>query len=253
MGLAVAALSLVIPAAAQAFSFPLKGWWPMNEGQGQTVRDWSGNGGHGYLGTSPGADAADPEWVDGVLYGSALRFWGDRVVSIPASSALRPQQLTVSAWLRYQPDTMGWPVPGVFKYPISMGGEGCGASSYGMVTNPDDGLAFFIAGQGGTGYESPAAPRSIWDGKWHHVAGTFDGSRVRLYVDGKQQGNGTPVPAGTKIDYSFANRSGVIGGYAGTCDQLLSFRGDIDGVQIWSTPVPVDTVWKLLRSLFNGR
>jgi hypothetical protein len=252
--MAAAALSLVIPAAAQAFTFPLVGWWPMNDGQGQAVRDWSGKGGHGYLGVSPNPDAADPTWVDGVLHGSALRFFSDQVVSIPASSALRPQKLTVSAWLRFKADVHGWHVPGIFKYPISMGGGGCGASSYGMVTTVDEGLTFFIAGQDGRGYVSPQAPgSSLWDGKWHHVAGTFDGSRVRLYVDGKQQGNGTSVPSGTKIDYSLPNQSGAIGGFAGVCDQQLRFSGDIDGVQIWSTPIPVDTIWQLLKSLFNGR
>ena len=39
-----------------------------------------------------------------------------------------------------------------------------------------------------------AGPASVWDGKWHHVAGTFDGSTVRLYVDGVQVGTGTPAP-----------------------------------------------------------
>lgn len=253
VALAAVALSLVIPAGAHAFSFPLVGWWAMNEGSGQTVRDWSGKGGHGYLGTSPEPDIADPTWVDGVLNGSALRFFGDQVVSIPASSSLQPQKLTVSAWVRYKSELHGWHVPGIFKYPISMGGGGCGASSYGMVTNVDEGLTFFIGAQDGKGYDSPSAPSSMWDGDWHHVAGTFDGSRVRLYLDGVQRGNGTPVPAGTKIDYSFANQSGAIGGYADTCERLLNFRGDVDGVQIWSTPVPVDTVWRIVKTLFNGR
>jgi hypothetical protein len=54
-GLSAAALS-VLPATAGADGFPLVGWWPMNEGAGQTVRDWSGHGNNGTLGNSAGVD-----------------------------------------------------------------------------------------------------------------------------------------------------------------------------------------------------
>ena len=101
---------------------------------------------------------------------------------------------------------------------------------------------------------TPESSTAIWDGNWHHVAGTFDGSKLRFYVDGKQIGNGTSVPAGTKIDYSFETQGGAIGGYAGDCtSRYLDLRGDVDGVQVWSTSLPIDTIWKILKSLFNSR
>jgi hypothetical protein len=28
----------------------------------------------------------------------------------------------------------------------------------------------------------------VWDGSWHHVAGTYEGSMVRLFVDGMEIG-----------------------------------------------------------------
>ena len=37
------------------------------------------------------------------------------------------------------------------------------------------------------------APNTVWDGTWHHVAGTYDGAAVRFYVDGAQVGTGTPA------------------------------------------------------------
>jgi hypothetical protein len=253
--LAVAAISLAIPAAANAgsFGFPLEGWWPLNEGAGQTVRDWSGNSNHGFLGTSNVVDDADPAWTDGVLWGSALRFYGDDRVTIPASENLRPQRLTVSAWVRYKQSEFGSATPGIFKYPISMGGNGCDVSSYGMVTGVGEGLQFYIASNGQY-IVTPESSTALWDGNWHHVAGTFDGAKVRLYVDGKQVGTGTSVPTGTKIDYSFATQGGAIGGYAGECtSRYLDLRGDVDGVQVWSTAMPVDTIWNILKSLFASR
>src|SRR4029453_3441521 len=82
------------PAPAGAAGFPVVGWWPMNEGSGQVVRDWSGHGNNGTLGDSAGVDSHDPSWIPGVFAGSALRFSGDDYVSIPASSGLDPPNVT---------------------------------------------------------------------------------------------------------------------------------------------------------------
>ena len=58
----------------------------------------------------------------------------------------------------------------------------------------EPGLEFYISQNGGLTYAiSPDAGAGIWDGNWHFVVGTYDGLNVRLYVDGKQVGNGTPV------------------------------------------------------------
>ena len=73
-GAVLVAACLAVPSTASAAS-PLKGWWPMNERSGQTVRDWSGNGNHGMLGSTPVADDNDPTWIKGIFnVGSALRF-----------------------------------------------------------------------------------------------------------------------------------------------------------------------------------
>jgi hypothetical protein len=253
--LAAAAILLAIPAAANAatFSFPLAGWWPMNEGSGQVVRDWSGNRNNGYLGTSPAADASDPTWVDGVFNGSALHFNGNDNVTIPADDSLRPQRLTVAAWVRYVEGSSGSPTPGVFRTAVTMGDDNCQGGSYGLITGTGQGMLFYITVNDNPVRSPEALPSATWDGKWHHVAGTFDGSKVRLYVDGKQVGNGTSVPAGTKIQYNLpTTNNGAIGGLPGECDAAqLNFWGDVDGVQIWNQAIPVDTVWAILKSLFT--
>ena len=250
-----AAIFLGIPAAANAasFSFPLAGWWPMNEGSGQVVRDWSGQGNNGYLGTTPGVDSSDPTWVDGVFWGSALRFFGDDNVTIPASDSLRPQRLTVAAWIRYDKANFTSDQPGIFRTAVTMGDDNCQGGSYGLITSTNLGMQFYITVNNNP-VLSPAALPTTWDGKWHHVAGTFDGTKVRLYVDGKQVGTGTSVPAGTKIQYNLpTTNNGGIGGLPGECDaSQLNFEGDVDGVQIWNQAIPVDTVWAILKSLFTS-
>ena len=94
---------------------------------------------------------------------------------------------------------------------------------------------------------SPEAPTSIWDGKWHNAAGTFDGKTVRLFIDGVEVGSGTP--SSTPIVYNPPDGGGVIGDYGGTCD--LFFVGDVDGVQIWSRALPVADIWRFLKALFT--
>jgi hypothetical protein len=215
----------------------------MNEGSGQNVRDWSFRGNDGFLGTTKTADSNDPAWIRGVFLGSALRFDGENdFVTVPSSSDLEPQRLTVAAWVR------GTGPMSQFRYLLGKGSDECQQSSYGMYTSGNRGVAFYVADAERT-YRSAEADPTIWDGKWHHVAGTFDGRSVRLFVDGVQVG--TPTPAETTIDYSTPSGNGAIGSYPGTCSPALTLNGDIDGVQIWSTALPVDTIWSVLKPIVN--
>jgi hypothetical protein len=232
-----------LPAAAQADALPLVGWWPMNEGTGQVVRDWSLHGNDGQLGSTPGPDANDPSWIPGVFVGSALRFDGvDDYVRIPDSQSLEPASLTVAAWVR------GSGSPGAFRYIVAKGAVTCDHSSYGLYSSADGGVGFYVADTAQY-HRSPEAPPTIWDGNWHNVAGTFDGTTVRLYVDGRQVGAGTP--AATTIDYNLPVQGGTIGSYGGDCNPALTLRGDVDGVQIWSRALPVDAIWRTLKALFT--
>ena len=234
-----------LPAVAGADGFPLVGWWPMNEGSGQTIRDWSGHGNNGTLGNSAAADDQDPAWIRGVFAGSALRFDGNDIVQIPDSASLDPQKITVAAWFR------GDASPGVNRYILAKGSLACDRASYGLYTGGSGGLAFYISSSNAW-YASPPAPASVWDGKWHHAAGTFDGQTVRLFIDGQEIGTGTPANAA--IAYNPPSGGGLIGDYHGTdngtsCDLFMT--GDIDGVQVWSQALPVADIWRALKILFS--
>jgi hypothetical protein len=243
--MATAALA-ALPAAAGAADFPLVGWWPMNEGSGQVVRDWSGHGNNGVLGNSPSADSQDPTWIRGVFLGSALRFDGNDLVQIPDSASLDVQKVTVASWFR------GSASPGENKYILAKGGLACVRASYGLYSSSNGGMAFYVSNRDNF-YRSPEAPPSVWDGKWHNAAGTFDGTTVRLFIDGKEIGNGTPATG--PIDYTLANGGGLLGDYQGAdpsgvaCNLFLT--GDIDGVQIWSQALPIADIWRALSALFS--
>lgn len=244
LAVGVLAAAFVAPASASAGVLDsLEGWWPMFEGSGQKVYDLSGHGLHGQLGSTPGVDANDPTWIRGFLFGSALRFDGNDFVRVPDSPALRSPQVTVSAWVR------AGQTPGSYKYIVGKGADNCVSSSYTLNTSYNGGLRFFIWDTEGRQRTSALVdPSVIWNNKWHHVAGSWDGHDARLFVDGKL----VPGTPGTdaEIDYALPTTGDTgIGGYLGTCD--LYYAGDIDDVAVFDEALPVDQLWSKVSSLFS--
>jgi hypothetical protein len=238
------ATALMAPASASAGVLDsLSGWWPMYEGSGQTIHDLSGRGNHGQLGSTAGADANDPTWIRGFLFSSALRFDGNDFVRIPDSPALRTPQLTVSSWVRATQS------PGNYKYILGKGANGCNGGSYGLYTSYNGGLRFYVTDTNGeTRWSGDIDAASIWNGKWHHVAGTWDGSGAKLFVDGKLTYSTAGAPGA--IDYSMPTSGSTgVGGYLGTCD--LYYTGDIDDVAVFSQALPVDQIWSKIAALFT--
>jgi hypothetical protein len=233
----------VVPATANAGLLDsVSGWWPMYEGSGQVVHDLSGHGNNGTLGSTPVADANDPTWIKGFLFGSALRFDGNDFVRIPDSKALESKAVTVSAWVR------GDSSPGRDRYIIGKGADDCLSSSYALYTGEGAGLSFYVTDQSGaTRLTAAVDPTAIWNGKWHHVAGTFDGTTAKLFVDGKAIGGsaGTSQP----INYALATTGDAsLGSFLGTCD--LYYTGDIDDVAIFNQALPIDKYAAALQLLF---
>jgi hypothetical protein len=167
---------------------------------------------------------------------------GGQVVSIPDSGQPRACTVTVLALVR------GSASPGQWRYVVSKGAMGCTAGSYGLYSGFGGGMAFYVYG-GSAFYVSPEAPTSVWNGKWHVVAGTFDGTTVRLFVDGTEVGTGTTVPIPTWIAYGLPSDTAGMGAYGG-CD--LSLVGDIDEVSIWSAALPVGQIFPKAQALLGS-
>ena len=75
-------------------------------------------------------------------------------------------------------------------------------------------------------FGAPVKPNALGDGKWHHVAGTFDGKQMSLYVDGKQVGRKAIVG---KL-YTQSKEPMQIGSY-----QNEPFQGDLNDVRLFRT------------------
>ena len=211
-------IALAAASPAYAANGPVASW-PFDEGSGTAVHDTSGHGNNGVI-------SGDAQWVSG-FSGSALSFDGNTGrMRVPDSASLDPTNaVSVTAWIRATEPQ------GDFNYILAKGASGCLAASYGLYTGPNGGLMFYVARNRGLTYtRSPDAGHGVWNGSWHLVVGTYDGSSVRLYLDGSQVGNGTAHTG--PIDYDFPDNDLFIGHY-NTCP-TEDFHGEVDSAQIYN-------------------
>lgn len=227
----MALLALAVPASSAAATSGLIGQWHFDEGSGTVAADSSGNNDTGNLFPLTGP----PQWVAG-RFGTALSFNGSDGVEIPDNghSVLdsATSAISVSAWVMHTGS------PGDYRYMIAKGASGCDSASYGLYTGPRGGLSFYISNPQSSGIAdynlSPEAGDGVWDGNWHLVVGTFDGSALRLYVDGVEIGAGTPFSG--PIDYARASNTNLYIGYYPAPQGCLAggFTGAIDEPAVWN-------------------
>lgn len=148
--------------------------------------------------------------------GSALHFDGiDDYVEIPVNQCITPREITVELWAKS--DTELWNSMGAL---ISL------RDNY--IMHPEVAtktIQFYIIKEK---YHFVETTLDIDLTKWHHYAGTYDGSTLKLYVDGALlvAGNNKQV----KSTHTHTNLR--IG--SDTYDDARFFRGAIDEVRIWN-------------------
>lgn len=104
--------------------------------------------------------------------GSGLRSTGSTLAVLPDVG--RTDQRTIMGWFSFSGIVTSWPVL-CNVASIDSGGWGI------LYVAPD----IAIQARNAVTFVRPTA---AWDGGIHHVAGTYDGSAVRLYLDGVLQG-----------------------------------------------------------------
>jgi hypothetical protein len=148
----------------------LVGYWKLDESSGTTAADSSGSGYNGTLvNMTPASD-----WVTGRI-GGGLDFDGSNdFVDCGNYLGLRiTSNITVAAWVKTRDCGNDEYNPYVTK----------GDHSYGLQHRHSNELEFFIY-DGGTWYPAKYSVNSSFNNVWHHLAGTYNGSQVKLYVDG---------------------------------------------------------------------
>jgi len=153
----------------------LIGWWKLDESGGRDVADASGNGNVGKILNG------EPGWqTSGGKIGGALRFGGngDWVHVANESKFDCIAEVTVAAWIKVNRFDKEYQAI-VTK----------GDSAWRIQRNQNtDTLEFACSGlaiPGGDQWGSLYGNSSVNDGKWHHVAGVYDGRNMYIYVDGE--------------------------------------------------------------------
>jgi hypothetical protein len=225
---AVLAISLIFSPATLADPSNIVGNWHLDEGRGKVAQDSSGHFNPGRLKADIGSKTG-PTWIARKFDNAALYFGGKGSVEISDSPILEPANITVEAWVRRAAGAAS------SEYVVSKGADVCRFASYAFYTGNSKGLFFYVS-NGKTYAESPDAGIGIWDDKWHHIAGTYDGDIVKLYVDGKIVPSSAPTTTVRSIAYGLpTNDKFYIGSYGTNC--VPKFRGDIDEVRVWNKPL----------------
>jgi tetratricopeptide (TPR) repeat protein len=188
-------------------------WWKFDENSGKTTTDSSGNGHNGLL-------MGNPKWqpsggkIDGALDCDGD---GDYIKIDHESSFDFREEITVAAWVNFTEVPVEW-TPIVTK----------GNSAWRLVTyRAERKFHFAVAGPSFIG-SGIFGKTQVAPGEWHHVAGTYDGATIRLYVDGREEEKPTEYDAGL-----MANNCDVfIGGNSEKPEHY--WHGLIDDVRIYS-------------------
>ena len=190
--------------------------YSFDENEGTTAHDASGNP-NPHEGT---LSVAGVKWAPG-KYGTGLRFEGSEgCVSIPSSTELQlGEEFTLESWVKPEGDLSQ--DPAIFKEST----EGFPSYSLGIgyVTagRPEGQL-----GKEGKAHQDLAATASLEAGVWSHLALTYDGAKMRLYVNGE-------LVASKYVEKPNSSTPGplTIG-----CAKLTGsyFKGRIDEVRIYN-------------------
>jgi len=172
--------------------------WLFDEGKGDVVKDFSENG-------NDGKCKGGSEWVDG-KFGKALNFDGStHYVEVPDSPSLDIEdEITIVAYVNFNQ----FKDQGIISKSQDGGGDGNYFFSTGCGGGPTQAKFGVISDAGHTC--GPASTELNTD-EWYHVTGVFDGSQLRVYINGSLENAEDHAGEITTSDGPI-----IIGSYAGT-------------------------------------
>lgn len=223
--------------------------YPISAGTGGTLLDASGQN---HDATLEGAS-----WTtDRFGHAGAAIQTGHNAWANPPDAPLKPLEMTVAAWIYI--DSVGGSAS-----PIWSAEKGSGATGFHsrLQITPGGELRFeAVAPHGSSGYRSTTSSEALGFEQWHHVAGTYDGTTTRLFLDG------VSIASDNHGGYEGLNTDASIPVGLGHLENwsVQWFSGKIDDVWLYDTaldeasiaslaaiPEPIRVSWHLALVIFG--
>ena len=181
------------------------------EGSGATTEDRSGSGNIGTLG--------GPVWTAAGKYGSALGFDGtnDWLTVADAPELDLTTGATLEAWVR-PTSASGWKTVALKENSATL--------AYALYSSASGGLPMAIVLTNGA-QQKLSGPSALPLNTWTHLAATYDGSQLRLYVNGV-------LRASKAVTGSIPNSSGVLRVGGNNVWKTEWFKGELDELRIYN-------------------
>jgi len=212
--------------------------WLFDEGGGKAVKDSSGN-------KNDGTITGDYAWGNG-KFGKALEFNGaNTIIDCGKEASLDfagQTNFSISAWVKSDTKSMAsgmiiWKALGCSTW--AQYGFGVGAIE--AVSAPTNKLNFYYRKDNSGTSVIVIDKNDIPVDEWVHVAGTYDGIQLSIYMNGNlvatQKSDGVPWASQEKV---------YIGGDPG-CGIRYVWSGLMDELLVFNVTLPIDDVKSLMR------
>jgi hypothetical protein len=216
----------------------LVGHWQMDEGSGTTLVDVSASANDGTI-------TGSPSWVTGVI-NQALSLNGSTYALVPYAASLDiTSAITLSVWIKPNTLTTSY----VIKKAISS------VDGYELSIS-SSGVPFFRLNNYSSGntYRVDANNPLVLNG-WTHIAGTYDGTNMHIYVNGIQDDDaptlGPTLIATNNEALGIGAQSNGASPVNGTIDDARIYNGALDATAVLALFNVFPTV-PVLNSPANG-
>lgn len=201
----------------------LVGYWAFDGNANDRSRNANNGTTHGVTVTTDRMGTADSAY-----------FFNGTYVGIADSSSLDVTNMTLAFWFRLDSSATARELVN------KMGAEGTRSLSFGSeIAGSDSKIRFRICSDGSLGTLTDCPSKTvITNGTWYHFAGTYDGSQMRVYINGALENSVSK--SGAIFNSAEEVKVGRYGYYSGWV-----FHGAIDQVIIWDRGLSSNEVWQV--------
>ncbi|MCR9014614.1 LamG-like jellyroll fold domain-containing protein [Aquiflexum gelatinilyticum] len=203
----------------------LIGYWTMEEGSGMTLMDQSGKNNHLSIQNTTGAT-----WVQGVK-GNALALAGRNFASIPHNSSLEiTSALSMTAWVK---------ATSVHRGTILYKSAGKGFELWFTI----DGKIEFRLNRASNGTTYRILSNFSYNNslnQWIHVAASFDGRTMKIYVNGEEDASKTFTT------FNIGTTSGNL--VLGSMDGIQRWQGSLDEIRLFNRSLSLEEILLAMNS-----